>query len=168
MQVDMLEDEAVHVKLTGIMVDKLLEIDNEMYAPFVTYKKGEKVLYVKLLKALYGTLRAARLFWEKLSGKLTEWGFKMNPYGTCVANKIVNGMQLTVVWHVDDLKISHVDKDVVDTFVKDVTEEFRKEAPLNVSRGQVHDYLGMTMNFEVDGQNSSFIFMHSFDKGGPR
>ena len=45
---------------------------------------------VELLKALYGTLRAARLFWEKLSSKLKEWGFEMNKYDPCVPNKIVN------------------------------------------------------------------------------
>jgi hypothetical protein len=49
-------DELVHVRLTGIMVDLLLEIDNDMYAPFVVYEGKEKVLYLELLKALYGTL----------------------------------------------------------------------------------------------------------------
>ena len=72
---------------------------------------------VELLKALCGTLRAARLFWEKLSGLLVEWGFVINPYDSCVANKMVNGKQLTVVWHVDDLKISHVDTSVTDHFI---------------------------------------------------
>jgi hypothetical protein len=62
-------------------------------------------MYVELLKALYGTVRAARLFWEKLTGKLQEWGFTPNPYHPCVMNKIVEGKQLTVAWHVDDLNI---------------------------------------------------------------
>ena len=30
-----------------------------------------------------------------------------------MANKIVDGAQLTVVWHVGDLKVSHVDIGVV-------------------------------------------------------
>ena len=30
-----------------------------------------------------------------------------------MANKIVDGVQLTVVWHMDDLKVSHVDAGVV-------------------------------------------------------
>ena len=51
-------------------------------------------MYVELLKALYGTLRAARLFWEKLQGKLVnDWGFVPNRYDSCVVNKIVNGKQ---------------------------------------------------------------------------
>jgi hypothetical protein len=67
MQADM--DTIVHVQFTGKMVALLLEIDSA-YTPYVSIERGEKVLYVKLLKALYGTIRAARLFWEKLTTKL--------------------------------------------------------------------------------------------------
>ena len=78
---------------TGKMVELLLQIDQHMYEPCVVEERGEKVLYVELLKALYGTLRAARLFWEKLSKKLQEWGFTMNPYDLCVVNKMVFGKE---------------------------------------------------------------------------
>lgn len=61
MQADM--DELVHVQFTGKMVELILEIDWKMYKPCVTMECGEKVMYVELLKALYGTLRAAWLFW---------------------------------------------------------------------------------------------------------
>jgi hypothetical protein len=55
-------------------------------------------MYVELLKA--GTVRAARLFWEKLTAKLVlDWGFTANPYNPCVMNKIISGTQLTVAWH---------------------------------------------------------------------
>ena len=51
MQVDM--DELVHVCFHGEMVDKLLEIDHVLYSSYITEEKGEKVMYVELLKALY-------------------------------------------------------------------------------------------------------------------
>ena len=35
-------------------------------------------------------------------------GFEINFYGPCVANKIIGGKQMTVFWHVDDLKVSHI------------------------------------------------------------
>ena len=38
----------------------------------------------------------------------------INPYDPCTANKQVNGSQMMVVWHVDDLKISHKDPKQVD------------------------------------------------------
>jgi hypothetical protein len=43
MQADM--DELVHVRFTGLMVDKLLEIDYEIYAPFIVYEGKVKCLY---------------------------------------------------------------------------------------------------------------------------
>ena len=150
MQADM--DELVHVRFTGKMVDMLIEINHESYAPYITEERGEKVMYVKLLKALYGTLRAARLFWEKLTAKLLEWGFEANPYDACVCNKMVDGKQLTVAWHVDDLKISHVDTGVVDEFIERMNAEFGKETHMNISRGRVHDYLGMIFDFSVPGE----------------
>jgi hypothetical protein len=150
MQADM--DELVHVRFTGKMVDLLLEIDRDMYEPCVSREGKEKVMYVELLKALYGTVRAARLFWEKLTGKLLEWGFTPNPYDPCVMNKMVGDKQLTVAWHVDDLKVSHVLSTVVDQFIEDMESEFGKETPLNKSRGKVHDYLGMTLDFSTPGE----------------
>ena len=44
---------------------------------------------------------------------LQSIGFTLNPYDPCVANKTVEGKQLTVVWHVDDIKVSHRDHKVV-------------------------------------------------------
>jgi Reverse transcriptase (RNA-dependent DNA polymerase) len=145
MQADM--DELLHVCFTGKMVDLLLEIDLEMYRPCIIREGKEKVMYVELLKALYGTIHAAWLFWEKLSGKLLEWVFTPNPYDPCMMNKTVEDKQLTVAWHIDDLKVSHPKSTVVDQFIEDVENKFGKETPLNKSCGKVHDYLGMMLNF---------------------
>jgi hypothetical protein len=49
-------DELVHVRFTGKMVDLLLEIDQKMYGPCVVKEGKETVMYVELLKALYGTV----------------------------------------------------------------------------------------------------------------
>ena len=38
---------------------------------------------------------------------LEEAGFRIDPHDPCAANMEVHGEQLTVVWHADDLKISH-------------------------------------------------------------
>ena len=151
MQVDM--DETVHVRFEGEMVDKLLEIDEDLYASYVTEEKGKKVMYVELLKALYGTLRAAQLFWEKLRTKLvSDWGFTPNRYDSCVVNKEVNGKQLTVAWHVDDLKVSHQDEAALDEFIAMMEEEFGKETPLTIARGPIQEYLGMTLDFTEKGK----------------
>ena len=127
-------DELVHVRFTGEMVDKLLEIDHELYSGYVTIEHGENVMYVELLKALYGTLQAARLFWEKLHAKLVDdWGFVPNRYDSCVVNKMVDGKQPTMAWHLDDLKVSHVNESALDDFIEMIEKEFGQHTPLSVS-----------------------------------
>ena len=68
-------------------------------------------------------LRAALLFYRKLRADLEDMGFEVNPYDPCVANKIVNGSQCTIVWHVDDLKVSHKDEGVVTYFAAQEQEQ---------------------------------------------
>jgi hypothetical protein len=87
-----------------------------------------------------------------LSAQLQEWGFIINPYDWCVANKNIEENQCTIVWHVDDLKISHANPEVVSTIINDLNKVFGKEAPLTQTRGKSHDYLGMTINFETPGK----------------
>ena len=72
----------------------------------MSYETGKPVLYVRLQKAIYGCLKSTLLFYEKLVGDLEAYGFKINPYDPCVANNMIGGKQLTVCWHVDNLKIS--------------------------------------------------------------
>jgi hypothetical protein len=64
MQADI--DEVVHVKFEGEIAEMLVKMDPKMYRKYVKNEKGKTVLYVELLKALYGTMRAALLFWKLL------------------------------------------------------------------------------------------------------
>ena len=82
----------------------------------MVYERGTKVLYLQVLRALYGMLVAAILWYQKLRKDLESIGFKINPYDPCVANRMVKGKQQTVVFHVDDLKCSHMDKKVNTNF----------------------------------------------------
>jgi len=151
MQADI--DEVVHVKFEGEIAELLVKVDPKLYAPYLTHEHGKEVLYVKLDKALYGTLQAALLFWKELSAYITlELGFTINPYDSCVANKMIDGKQCTILWHVDDLKISHVSNAVVEDILARLNDKYGREQPLSVTRGHVHDYLGMTLDYSTPGQ----------------
>jgi hypothetical protein len=150
MQVDV--DEVVHVKLEGPLAELLTKVDPKLYSKFLTKEKGKTVMYVQLQKALYGTLSAAMLFWKDLSGHLRSEGFKPNPYDSCVMNKMVNGKQCTVLWHVDDLKISHVESEVNEWVLKSLNDKYGEETPLTVTCGDLHDYLGMTLDYSTEGK----------------
>ena len=81
----------------------MIQIPPEVYRKYVAMdKKGTKILYVKLQKALYGLMQASLLFYRKLQRELEAYGFEINLYNPCVANKTTDGgKQLTVVWHVE-------------------------------------------------------------------
>ena len=145
-------DREVHVRLTGRMAELLAMCDPDMYDTYVIEERGQPVMYARLEKALYGTLRAALLFFLLLSRKLMEWGFVVNPYDWCVVNKIIQGSQCTIIWHVDDLKISHKCAKVVDDIIRQLQDEFGGQAPLTVHRGKEHIYLGMGLDFREEGK----------------
>jgi len=145
-----LTDEDTIMLLRGRMVELMVQVDPQVYRKHViTSKKGEPLLYVKLSKAIYGLLRSALLFYRKLRSELEDYGFVINPYDPCVANKMVNGKQMTVVWHVDDLKVSHVDKTEVTKFVAHLAGIYGPK--MTIRRGPVHDYLGMDLDYSESG-----------------
>ena len=145
-------DELVHVKLEGELAELLIKVD-PTYSKFLTYEFGKKVIYTKLNKALYGTMQASYLFWKDLSSYLVnDLGFEVNPYDWCVANKMINNQQCTVGWYVDDLKISHLDMSVCDDIISSLQSKYGKEAPLSVTKGKIHTYLGMTIDFSEPGK----------------
>ncbi len=108
--VNMDVDEDVLMVLKGELADMMMQIAPQVYRKYVTInKKGMPILYVKLKKALYGLMRASLLFYRKLRRELEDYGFTVNPYDPCVANKTTEcGSQLTAIWHVDDLMSSCV------------------------------------------------------------
>eukprot|EP00957_Ditylum_brightwellii_P043642 3308607-Ditylum_brightwellii.AAC.1 len=71
MQADI--DEIVHMKFEGTMAELLTKLEPKMYRKYLQDEKGKPLIYVQLKKALYGTLRAALLFWQNLSATLQEW-----------------------------------------------------------------------------------------------
>ena len=64
----------------------------------------------------------------------------------------MDGKQLTIAWHVDDLKISHASSKVVTSFIEQLQERYGKEAPLTITRGNKHEYLGMLLDYTTDGK----------------
>ncbi len=139
--------ERVVLKIVGELVTILTSVNPLLYEPYVTYEKDKPVIYLEVLKAIYGMLQSALLFYKKLRADLEEDGFKVNPYDPCVANKMVNNKQMTITWHVDDLKVSHQEKKVVDAFEYWLRYMYEDHTPLKPSRGKIHDYLAMELDY---------------------
>jgi hypothetical protein len=84
-------------------VEILVEIYPYVYKSYVSKdKKGSKQLLVQCQNSLYGTMVASLLYYRKFVKSLMDIDFVMNPYDTCVANKMIEGDQMTICFHVDD------------------------------------------------------------------
>jgi hypothetical protein len=71
-----------------------------------------------MIKALYEMLHSSLLYNKIICKEIKQIGFEVNPYGTCVASKMVEGKQHIITWHVDDVKSSHVNKRVNNEFLQ--------------------------------------------------
>ena len=96
----------------------LVDLDPDVYRDALEFHNGRPVLYLHVRRAIYGMLQSALLFYEKFLADLKEYGFVPNPYDPCVANKIVDGEQMTIVWHVDDVMAMHVEHKALDEFAE--------------------------------------------------
>jgi len=125
-------EEFVLLKLVGKAVDIMCQV-NPKYENFVVIENGKKVLYLQLLKALYGCVQSALLWYDLFTNTLVQIGFKLNPYDLCVANSQIKGKQCTIAWYVDDNKISNVDDTVITDIIEKIEAKFGK---MTVTRGK--------------------------------
>ena len=72
---------------------------------------------------------------------------------------MVNGKQQTVAWNVDDLKSSHVYPKVNDNFHKWLEKTYGIDdiGHVEASRGKVHEYLAMTLDYTEEGKLNTDI-----------
>ena len=137
----------VLIKLEDKFVDIMCQV-NPRYLPYVRTENKKKVLYLRVLKALYGCIESAPLWYNTYTSVLQKMGFELNRVDPCVANKVINGKQCTITWYVDDNKISHEDPSVV----TDILSKMEALYPgLTVSRGKKHKLLGMDIEFCDNG-----------------
>ena len=72
--------ERVVMKIRGKLVDWLVQLEPNMYSRFVVYERGLPVLYLVVLKAIYGMLEAGLHWYLKFRRDLEGINFQFNPY----------------------------------------------------------------------------------------
>jgi hypothetical protein len=86
---------------------------------------------------------------------------------------------MTICFHVDDCKLIHHKKKVMDTMIEYLHEEYESifedgTGAMTVSRGKIHNYLGMTLDYTVRCQVKITMFDYiykiliGFDKAEPK
>jgi hypothetical protein len=174
------EKDMVFIKIRGILVEILVEIAPDVYKSYVSKdKKGSKQFLVQCQNALYGTIVASLLYYRKFVKSLTDVDFLINPYDPCVANKMIEGEQMTICFHADDCKLSHRKTKVLDSMIEYLRQEYESiledgYGKMTMSRGKIHKYLGMTRDYTLRGQVKITMFdyideiLNAFDKAEPK
>ena len=127
-----------------IVVEKMLAtIYTHEFPELKKYQQEDGTMLMRLDKALYGTLIAGRLWFDKLTKVLADMGFTPNPLDPCVLNKTVGENQLTVVVFVDDILATCKDESTLEQLIDGLKGKFAEV------KGCVRDdfsYLGMHVN----------------------
>jgi hypothetical protein len=158
------EKDMACIQIRGIRVDILVENSPDVYKSYVSKdKKRSKQLLVQCQNAMYGTMVASLLYYRKFVKSLTDIDFVINPYDPCVANKMIEGDQMTICFHVHDCKLSHRKTKVMDSMIEYIRQEYESifedgSGAMTVSRGKIHKYLGMTLDCTVHGQVKITMF----------
>jgi len=141
------DEEEVLVVLDQLSAALLIKIDPS-FAKFLNEKQE---MTVKLKKALYGCLQSARLWFEMLVKELLHNGYEQNAVDPCVLNKVVNGLQSTILLHVDDMMVLSQIRGEARKLHAKLEEKFGK---VTLHEGIKHNYLGMTFDFAEKGKVS--------------
>ena len=116
---------------------------------YLKFVRPDGTMIVKLTRALYGCVESARLWYDKISSDLEALGYKKNKQDICVFNRIEeNGMQSTIVIHVDDLMMTADTEQALDKMIGEIKQSYEN---LTIHRGRILEYLGMVFDFTKQG-----------------
>jgi hypothetical protein len=156
-------DEEVIMVLKGELTEMTIQNVLNVYRKYVSVdKKGTKMLYLKLQKALFRLMRASLLFYWKPRKELEAYRFEINLYDPCITNKMTEAeKQLTMICHVDDLMGSCKDDFELTKFSCYLAKIYGPK--LHMHMGCKLDYHGVDMEFNKDSMLEVSMFKYLQD-----
>ena len=132
----------------------LSELIKELLPQHYEKYGNTKIIYVQMLKALYGMMVSSLLFYRYFRQDLESIGFVVNPYDICVANRNIEETQQTMTCHEDDVKVCHksvkVNKEVCEWCEKKF--DSKSNGHVKIVTGKIHDYLAMKLDYSQEGK----------------
>ena len=153
-------DDFVLIRLSGDDIDMMCNA-NSAYEKFVNNNNRRKNLFLQLKKALYVCGKSALLWYRLFCDTLQDLGFTLNPYNQYMANANIKGSQCTIVWYVDDNKVSHKDQTVVNDLIQRIEAKFGHMAK---TKGDKHEFLGIKLHFDHQDKTVKILMQSYIDK----
>jgi len=122
----------------------------DMYPYLTQYVDQKGQLYFRLEKALYGLKQSPKLWYDHLTKKVMNLGYKINREDQCVFSKVVNGTTLDLFIYVDDILMSHIDKEILDIEAKKLGNEFSGYNIVRDNEGMKYVGLEIRRNKNMD------------------
>jgi hypothetical protein len=131
------------------------DIEEEIYlVPPQGYTECPKGYCLRLLKCLYGLKQAGRQWYKKLTQKLTKMGFKQSEIDPCIFFKHDGKDTMIIGIYVDDLLISHNNKEKVNDTIQELRNEFKLKT---ISNGPTYYVIGNEIHYDIENQK---LFMN--------
>ena len=89
----------IYARVPKRIVSVLLSLNEQYYRPFVL---ADGTMWVKIVKALYGSGDASKLWYDLLRSTLQQHNFKAHPYDKCVFFRSYKGSRILINVHIDD------------------------------------------------------------------
>ena len=140
------KDKTVLVNFEVEFVDIICDV-NPSLLDYVIYEHGKKVLWLKSENALYVCTESSILGYNIFTNTIKKMNSNINPYDKCLAHKIVDYKQFTILWYVADKKLYHVDSKVNDNILKKIKCHF---GYLSIQWGLNLEFLGMDIMLHPD------------------
>ena len=133
--------QALHMCLDKTLSKLMIEMDPAWG------KYLQSTIIAEVIRALYGLIEPAKLWFEEISGFLRTIGFTANPCDPCVLNLDFNGKQCTLVLYVDDCFVDFVEPRALEFVCEKLSDKYGK-----VTRhdGDVLPFLGMMLDFREE------------------
>jgi hypothetical protein len=134
----------VHMRLNKAIVNMVLEVDPK----FASNVHDDGTAVVEVTQALYGLVESALLWYNELSERLCELGYRKCVHDECVFVFNTGGHQSTIDVYVDDLLVSSTDSGEIARVYQYLSERY---GSVRLNQGRVIPYLGMSCDFGTIG-----------------
>jgi hypothetical protein len=137
-------EKEIYMRLQSDFVDVLSQLNPE----YSMTREPDGSAIVKLKKALYGLAESSKLWFNLLSSFFVELGFVSNGKDKCVLNKVIDGVQCTIVIYVDDILCTCRNGEAIEWVYSKLVEKFKE---VSINNGEKLSYLGQTFDFSKPG-----------------
>lgn len=153
----------VHMRIQPQLVSILKQLYQDLFKRDITeFICPDGSMIVRVLKALYGLIESALLWYKHLAATLNRAGYTTSKNDRGVFYKTVGkDKKCAIAIHVDDLLVASTHKDLLDQLLKILTETY---LDINVQRDAKQlFYLGMQLDLRYD-DGAIFVSQPGFIK----